>query len=130
MSERGLAALVGIPSAPVGPGGTIENSPAVHRLGAGLGSAFSPIGTVEVRTIVGVRQDRFSRPDGTQKLPCAPEVPALKGWAILIRPYGPGARAGLRSTGTGRQAASGTPAKLVPSLTISACFVIMGASSS
>ena len=110
MSERRLAALVDILSASIRPGGTTENSPAIHRWVAGSESTFSPIGTAEVHTIVGVRRDRFSRPDGTQMLPCSPEAPALKGWAILIRPYGPGASAGLRSMGTGGQAASGTRA--------------------
>ena len=50
-------------------------------------------------------------PTGLRCFRVPPEVPALEGLAILIRPYGPGAKAGLLWTGTGRRAALGTPAK-------------------
>jgi hypothetical protein len=73
-------------TAPRSPGGTIENSPAIHRWATDHVERV-PQGRKNIIWLVGrVRGQVFCRPGGT--LPTTTAYPAMNRWAIFFRPPG------------------------------------------
>ena len=64
------------------PGGTVENSPAIHRWVKGSDRSRCPVGTPEARV------ERFNRPYGTKGVLSATRIPAMNRWAIINCPSG------------------------------------------